>query len=139
MAKQLLPTTVVGSYPQPDWLVDRAALIGQGPVRVRAPSIWRVADDLARSGAGRCDRARHSRASSAPASTSSPTAKSAARAIPIVLPPALSGHRSDKPGDGAATFRHRPDTGAAGRRQNSAPRIRSRCAMSNSCAATRTG
>jgi 5-methyltetrahydropteroyltriglutamate--homocysteine methyltransferase len=46
MARQLLPTTVVGSYPQPDWLVDRAALIGQGPVRVRAPSIWRVADDL---------------------------------------------------------------------------------------------
>ena len=26
MAETLLPTTVVGSYPQPDWLVDRAIL-----------------------------------------------------------------------------------------------------------------
>ena len=42
----LLPTTVVGSYPQPDWLIDRAALIGQGPVRVRAQKLWRVADEF---------------------------------------------------------------------------------------------
>jgi 5-methyltetrahydropteroyltriglutamate--homocysteine methyltransferase len=42
----LLPTTVVGSYPQPDWLIDRAALIGQGPVRVRAQNLWRVPDEF---------------------------------------------------------------------------------------------
>jgi 5-methyltetrahydropteroyltriglutamate--homocysteine methyltransferase len=38
----LLPTTVVGSYPQPDWLVDRAMLGSRLPPRVRAVEIWRV-------------------------------------------------------------------------------------------------
>ncbi len=37
----LIPTTVVGSYPQPDWLIDRALLGGKVP-RVRMPEIWRV-------------------------------------------------------------------------------------------------
>src|SRR5688572_24254936 len=37
----LLPTTVVGSYPQPAWLIDRAKLGAKVP-RVRAPEIWRV-------------------------------------------------------------------------------------------------
>ena len=40
MTKKLLPTTVVGSYPQPDWLVDRAMLSKTVP-RVRM-DIWRV-------------------------------------------------------------------------------------------------
>lgn len=39
-----LRTTVVGSYPQPDWLVDRAMLAARLPPRVRAREIWRVAD-----------------------------------------------------------------------------------------------
>src|SRR5436190_9908211 len=38
----LLPTTVVGSYPQPDWLVDRDNLRNRLPPRVRAREIWRV-------------------------------------------------------------------------------------------------
>jgi len=38
----LLPTTVVGSYPQPDWLVDRAMLGSRLPPRTRALEIWRV-------------------------------------------------------------------------------------------------
>ncbi|MGE0259655.1 MAG: 5-methyltetrahydropteroyltriglutamate--homocysteine methyltransferase [Alphaproteobacteria bacterium] len=38
----LIPTTVVGSYPQPDWLVDRALLEEHGVPRVRAGDIWRV-------------------------------------------------------------------------------------------------
>jgi 5-methyltetrahydropteroyltriglutamate--homocysteine methyltransferase len=38
----LLPTTVVGSYPQPDWLIDRGNLKGRLPPRVRAREIWRV-------------------------------------------------------------------------------------------------
>lgn len=38
----LLPTSVVGSYPQPDWLIDREKL-GKRVPRVRAPEIWRVA------------------------------------------------------------------------------------------------
>ena len=39
---QLLPTTVVGSYPQPDWLIDRQKLLTRLPPRVRAREIWRV-------------------------------------------------------------------------------------------------
>jgi len=38
----LIPTTVVGSYPQPDWLVDREQLRSRLPPRVRAREIWRV-------------------------------------------------------------------------------------------------
>jgi 5-methyltetrahydropteroyltriglutamate--homocysteine methyltransferase len=41
MAAWLLPTTVVGSYPQPDWLIDRE-LLGTMVPRVRMPEIWRV-------------------------------------------------------------------------------------------------
>ncbi|MBW8268208.1 uroporphyrinogen decarboxylase family protein [Caldovatus aquaticus] len=38
----LLPTTVVGSYPQPEWLVRRDILLGRLVPRVRAREIWRV-------------------------------------------------------------------------------------------------
>src|SRR5260370_6957192 len=38
----LIPTTVVGSYPQPDWLVDRGALAQHGVPRVGAGDIWRI-------------------------------------------------------------------------------------------------
>jgi 5-methyltetrahydropteroyltriglutamate--homocysteine methyltransferase len=37
-----LETTVVGSYPQPDWLIDRAKLAGRLPPRVPARELWRV-------------------------------------------------------------------------------------------------
>ena len=43
---QILPATVVGSYPQPDWLVDRAMLGGRLPPRTRALEIWHVAPEL---------------------------------------------------------------------------------------------
>ena len=42
----LLPTTVVGSYPQPEWLVDRATLHHHGVPRAHAHDMWRVSDDL---------------------------------------------------------------------------------------------
>ena len=45
-ARMLLPTTVVGSYPQPDWLVDRAMLGSRLPPRTRAKEIWRVRPEL---------------------------------------------------------------------------------------------
>jgi 5-methyltetrahydropteroyltriglutamate--homocysteine methyltransferase len=45
MTQQVLTTTVVGSYPQPDWLVDRT-LLSKGVPRVRLRSIWRVPEDL---------------------------------------------------------------------------------------------
>src|SRR5213593_393736 len=38
----LFPTTLVGSYPQPDWLIDRQKLAGSFPPRVRARELWRV-------------------------------------------------------------------------------------------------
>jgi 5-methyltetrahydropteroyltriglutamate--homocysteine methyltransferase len=41
MTNRLLPTTVVGSYPQPEWLVDRDLLRTQVP-RVRLRELWRV-------------------------------------------------------------------------------------------------
>jgi len=40
----LFPTTIVGSYPQPDWLIDREKLAGRFPPRVRARELWRVAE-----------------------------------------------------------------------------------------------
>ncbi|MGH6989773.1 MAG: hypothetical protein ACREFD_03495 [Stellaceae bacterium] len=40
----LLPTTVVGSYPQPEWLVDHDA--AKGIPRVGAPQIWRIPEPL---------------------------------------------------------------------------------------------
>ncbi len=39
----LLPTSLVGSYAQPDWLIDRQKLAGRFPPRVRAGELWRVA------------------------------------------------------------------------------------------------
>lgn len=45
MDGKLLPTTVVGSYVQPDWLVDREILKGRLPPRVRAREIWRIPED----------------------------------------------------------------------------------------------
>ncbi|MBM3646387.1 MAG: 5-methyltetrahydropteroyltriglutamate--homocysteine methyltransferase, partial [Alphaproteobacteria bacterium] len=45
MATTLLQTTVVGSYPQPDWLVDRGMLSKVVP-RTRLREIWRVPEPL---------------------------------------------------------------------------------------------
>lgn len=44
MSNPLIPTAMVGSYPQPDWLVDRSNLSSRLPPRVRAKEIWRVAE-----------------------------------------------------------------------------------------------
>ena len=45
-ALPLLPTTVVGSFPQPEWLVDRAALLSGGVPRVPNPTLWRVPAEI---------------------------------------------------------------------------------------------
>jgi 5-methyltetrahydropteroyltriglutamate--homocysteine methyltransferase len=42
MSLPLLPTSLVGSYAQPEWLIDRAKLAGRFPPRVRAKELWRV-------------------------------------------------------------------------------------------------
>src|SRR6476659_2746009 len=41
----MFPTTIVGSYPQPHWLIDRQKLAGRFPPRVRARELWRVQPD----------------------------------------------------------------------------------------------
>lgn len=45
MKFKLLPTSLVGSYPQPEWLIDRKRLAGRFPPRVRATELWRVAPE----------------------------------------------------------------------------------------------
>jgi 5-methyltetrahydropteroyltriglutamate--homocysteine methyltransferase len=45
MELPLLPTCLVGSYPQPDWLIDRQKLASRFPPRVRARELWRVAQE----------------------------------------------------------------------------------------------
>jgi 5-methyltetrahydropteroyltriglutamate--homocysteine methyltransferase len=42
MPLPLLPTSLVGSYPQPEWLIDRARLAERFPPRVRARELWRI-------------------------------------------------------------------------------------------------
>ena len=46
MVLPLLPTSLVGSYAQPEWLIDRKKLAGRFPPRVRARELWRVAPEL---------------------------------------------------------------------------------------------
>ena len=42
----LFPTALVGSYPQPEWLIDRARLAERFPPRVRARELWRIREPL---------------------------------------------------------------------------------------------
>jgi 5-methyltetrahydropteroyltriglutamate--homocysteine methyltransferase len=44
-AVPLIPTTLVGSYIQPDWLIDRERIVKMAPPRVRAKEVWRVPED----------------------------------------------------------------------------------------------
>jgi 5-methyltetrahydropteroyltriglutamate--homocysteine methyltransferase len=46
MPDPLLPTTVVGSYPQPDWLVNRSVLEAHTVPRVRVKEMWRVTEEF---------------------------------------------------------------------------------------------
>jgi len=46
VTQTLIPTTVVGSYPQPDWLIDRAMLKAHIVPRTRLKAVWRVPEQL---------------------------------------------------------------------------------------------
>lgn len=46
MKLPILPTTVVGSYPQPNWLVDKQVLFDRNVPRIRRPEIWRPAPEV---------------------------------------------------------------------------------------------
>src|ERR1700716_1497341 len=45
MPLPLLPTSLVGSYAQPEWLIDRKKLAGRFPPRTRAKELWRIAPE----------------------------------------------------------------------------------------------
>ena len=45
MTEKLFPTSLVGSYPQPDWLIDRQKLTTEMPARIRARELWRVSEE----------------------------------------------------------------------------------------------
>jgi 5-methyltetrahydropteroyltriglutamate--homocysteine methyltransferase len=76
----LCPTTLVGSYPQPEWLIDRRKLAGRFPPRVRAKELWRVPEPW-------LEEAQNDatflaiRAQEEAGSTSSPTARSGAELL----------------------------------------------------------
>ena len=46
MSDMLFPTTLVGSMPQPEWLIDRKKLAGRFPPRTRAKELWRVPEEF---------------------------------------------------------------------------------------------
>lgn len=46
MTNILFPCTLVGSYSQPDWLIDKKKLASRFPPRVRAKELWRVGDEF---------------------------------------------------------------------------------------------
>jgi 5-methyltetrahydropteroyltriglutamate--homocysteine methyltransferase len=46
VTQALIPTTVVGSYPQPDWLIDRAMLKAHIVPRTRLKAVWRVPEQF---------------------------------------------------------------------------------------------
>jgi 5-methyltetrahydropteroyltriglutamate--homocysteine methyltransferase len=46
MPQKLLPTSLVGSYAQPEWLIDRKKLASRFPPRVRAMELWRVSSEF---------------------------------------------------------------------------------------------
>ncbi len=127
----LLPTSLVGSYPQPDWLIDRASLAKQMPPRVRARS---CGASIPRGLAPRrtMPRSSPSATRSAPGSTSSPTASSGARAIPTASPLRSTASTSTTPARRRTAPAASPSCRAWSARSNAAGR--SRCAMWNSCA-----
>ena len=87
MPPKLFPTSLVGSYPQPDWLIDRARLSKMVP-RVRMDDLWLVDPKELEA---KQDEATFlpSAIRSAPGSTSLRMANNGAKAIPTVSPPRL--------------------------------------------------
>ena len=132
---KLLPTTVVGSYPQPDWLVDRAMLSKTVP-RVRM-DIWRVPeqwleqaqDDATIVAIRDMERAGIDIITDGEIRRESYSNRFATALEGIDLGQARNGPGPQRPGHAGAA-RCRPRSGA---------RARSRCATCSSCAPTPTG
>ena len=119
MTLPALATMLVGSYPQPDWLIDRARLAGRFPPRVRAQELWRVAPELPRRRPGRRDAAGDPRAGKAGLDIVT-DGEIRRESYSNRFATALDGVDLDNPGDGARPQRP-PEPGAARRRADPAP------------------
>ena len=97
----LLPTTLVGSYPQPDWLIDRERLLSDLPPRVRARELWRIAGAVPRGGPGRRDARWRSATSSGPGIDILTDGEMRRESYSNRFATALEGMDVDNPGDGA--------------------------------------
>ena len=114
MPLPVLPTSLVGSYAQPDWLIDRAKLAGRFPPAGAGEGAVAGRAGAARPGPGRRHPGSRSAPRSAPGSTSSPTARSGARATPTTSPP-----------------RSRASTSTTRAPRSTAPGTRTRCRASS--------
>ena len=127
-----LATTVVGSYPQPDWLIDREKLAGRLPPRVPAHELWRVdeawldeaQDDATRLAVRDMEEAGHRRRHGR---------RDPARELLELLRERARGARPRRARDGARPDRT-SEPGAAGRGRDPARAARCRCATPSSCA-----
>ena len=133
---RVIVTTVVGSYPQPDWLIDRERLGDRLPPRVRARELWRVGDEPPRGGAGRRDAARGAGHGARRRRRRSPTARCGARATRTASRPRSTASTSTTPASRSTAPATRTRSRASSGR--SAARGRSRCATSSSCARSPT-
>ena len=132
MALQAIPTMLVGSYPQPVWLVDKEILLSFGSPRVRMEKVWRVLGALLEG----AQDVRPCMIRSALDWISSPMARPAARVFSTVSPMRSKGSISRRLASCRAEMASRRKYPALWARL--AGRGRFRCAMWNFCAVTRT-
>ncbi len=132
-----LATTVVGSYPQPDWLIDREKLAGRLPPRVPARELWRV--DEAWLEEAQDDATRLAVRDMEEAGIDVVTDGEIRReSYSNFFANALEGLDLDEPGTALDRTGH-PNPGAARRRARSGARGRCRCATPSSCGRSRRG
>ena len=136
MTLPLLPTSLVGSYAQPDWLIDRKKLAGRFPPRVRANELWRVAPEFLDEGAGRRDAAGHPRPGTCRARHHHGR-RDAPRKLFQPLRHRARRRRHRQPGHGARPLRP-SQSGAAHHRQGPAHASGRGRGRANSCAPTPT-
>ena len=134
----LLPTTLVGSYPQPDWLIDRQRLVEIVPPRARARELWRVEEawlEQAQDDATLLAIRDQERAGIDVVTDGEIRRESYSNRFATALDGTDSDHPAQIP---SRTPGSHPDR-AAGHRRRSAAASRCRCATWRSCAPIPTG
>ena len=133
----LFPTTLVGSYPQPEWLIDRERLAGRFPPRVRARELWRIPEAFLAQ--AQDDATLMAIKAQEDAGLDIITDGEIRReSYSNRFATALDGVDLDNPGHGARSQRP-PEPRATRRRRPSGAATRSGCAILSSCAVTRGG